>query len=28
LEPYEDIKVGDITYRDESKPGQCRLRLE
>ena len=27
LKPYEQIRAGDIAFRDESVDGQCRLRL-
>ena len=27
LQPYEDIRIGDVSYRDEPSPGMCRLRL-
>jgi hypothetical protein len=27
LEVYGEIKIGDIPFRDESRDGQCKLRL-
>jgi hypothetical protein len=27
LTPYDEIQVGDISFRDESGDGQCNLRL-
>jgi hypothetical protein len=27
LKPYDEIRVGDISFRDESAEGECRLRL-
>ena len=27
LTPYDEIRIGDISFRDEPGEGQCRLRL-